>query len=61
MLGKYEFAVPEKESDDQPEFEATIKVSTPADKYLSEFLRVKIVDRSPEGENDINMNEANKQ
>jgi hypothetical protein len=51
MLGKYEFQVPEECSVD-------LKVQTPIDKYLHDFIRLRIVDRSPEGPTDVNKNEV---
>lgn len=54
MLAKYEFTIP---SDDT---EFSLKVETPSDKYLHSFLRLKIVDRSPSSESDLNKNECSK-
>jgi hypothetical protein len=40
LFGKYEFQIPDKDT------LMHIKVDTPADKYLLEYMRMKIVDRS---------------
>jgi hypothetical protein len=47
MLGKYEFKIPEKQGDDD-ETILHIKVDTPNDKYLLDYMRVKIIDRNPD-------------
>ena len=49
MLGKYEFQVPEKKSEDEEDMILNIKVDAPADRYLLNYMRVKIYDRSPAG------------
>ena len=49
MLGKYEFKIPEKQGDDD-ETILHIKVDTPNDKYLLDYMRLKIIDRNPEAE-----------
>lgn len=47
MLGKYEFKVPELQEGDEDAL-LHLKIDTPNDKYLLDYLRVKIVDRNPE-------------
>mmetsp|Transcript_4779 Transcript_4779/g.7209 ORF Transcript_4779/g.7209 Transcript_4779/m.7209 type:complete len:304 (+) Transcript_4779:1450-2361(+) len=41
LMGKYEFSIPEEDTI------VHIKVDCPSDRYLLDFMRVKIVDRSP--------------
>ena len=52
LLGKYEFQIPEKEKEDEADTILHIKVDCPSDKYLLDFMRIKIVDRSagPDGD-----------
>jgi len=47
MLGKYEFKIPEKQ-EDEDDTVVHIKVDTPNDKYLLDYMRLKIIDRNPE-------------
>lgn len=41
LFGKYEFNISEEDT------VLNIKVDTPSDKYLLDYMRLKIVDRSP--------------
>jgi len=47
MLGKYEFKIPEPQ-EGEDETTVHIKVDTPNDKYLLDYMRLKIIDRNPE-------------
>ena len=46
MLGKYELTIPNV-AEGEPDLDLHIKVDTPADKYLLDYMRIKIVDREP--------------
>ena len=48
MLGKYEFKIPEKQSEEEEDTVVHIKVDTPSDKYLLDYMRIKIIDRNPD-------------
>ena len=52
MLGKYDFSIPDKDTI------LHIKVDTPADRYLLNFMRMKILDKSPLPETPKNMTET---
>ena len=49
MLGKYEFKIPEKQ-EGEDDTVLHIKVDTANDKYLLDYMRLKIIDRNPEPE-----------
>ena len=59
MLGKYEFKIPEKQNEEEEDTVVHIKVDTPSDKYLLDYMRLKIIDRNPEAaDQDGNPNET---
>jgi hypothetical protein len=43
MLGKYDFHI----NDDGSETKINLKVDTPNDRYLLNYIRLKIIDKSP--------------
>lgn len=45
-LGKYEFTIPAKTLPTDPDTIVHFKIDTPADRYLLNYMRAKIVDRS---------------
>ena len=53
-MGKYDFTIPDKETI------LHIKVDTPADRYLLNFMRMKILDKSPLSETPKNLTETQK-
>ena len=58
MFGKYDFSIPEKAGEEDDDTVLNIKVDTPADRYLINFMRLRIVDKSNDTEAD--RTEANK-
>ena len=46
LFGKYELNVPEKETEEEEDFKIDIKVDMPNDKYLLDYMRLRIIDRS---------------
>lgn len=46
LFGKYELNVPEKENEDEEDCKLDLKVDMPTDKYLLDYMRLKIIDRS---------------
>ena len=47
MLGKYEFKIPEQQ-EGEAETVLHFKIDTPSDKYLLDYMRLKIIDRNPD-------------
>lgn len=54
MMGKYDFLIPDKDTI------LHIKVDTPADRYLLNFMRMKILDKSPPAASPKNTTETSK-
>lgn len=50
MFGKYELSVPEKETEEEEDCKLDLKVDLPSDKYLLDYMRVRIIDRSKTSE-----------
>ena len=57
MLGKYEFKIPETQEGEEDTI-LHFKVDTPTDKYLLDYMRLKIIDRNPECVGDGPSNET---
>lgn len=57
-FGKYEFNIPAPESEGDQDTVVHIKVDTPADRYLLNYMRAKIVDRSAAGPDGNDLSEA---
>lgn len=52
MLAKYDFTIPEPE-EGAADVTVQLKVDTPADRYLLNYMRIKIIDRSPSQDGDL--------
>jgi len=60
LFGKYEFQIAEKENEEEEDTLVHVKVDTPADKYLLDYMRIRIVDRSPSEDSSGNITETEK-
>lgn len=58
LLGKYDFVIPEKSGEEDPDTVVSVKVDTPADRSLLNAMRVKIVDKGPGGPSGEDKTEA---
>jgi len=58
LLGKYDFVIPEKAEGEAEDTIVHVKVDTPADRDLLNYMRLKIVDRSPGGASSTDTTEA---
>jgi len=47
LFGKYDFNIPEKAAPEDPDTMLHIKVDAPADRYMLNYMRIKVIDKAP--------------